>query len=87
MGGGARLILHNPYIRPQISTDSIVLSPGTMTYIDIRKSETQRAGKKYNISISNGLEILKLSEEFKSQWVFYTDTECESLCLQNFMAL
>ena len=83
---GARLLVHDPRVQPDIQTASFSVAAGETTFIAMKLEEVQRKGGKYNDCYEKWPKSLKLSEQAQKAWSTYTQESCQNLCLTNILA-
>ena len=83
---GARILLHDPRVQPDIQAESVSVAAGEATFIAIKTEVVLRKGGKYDNCTYKWPKSLKLSEEFQKQWPTYTQESCLKMCLLNVLA-
>ena len=83
---GARVLVHDPRVQPDIQAASFSVAAGETTFIAMKLEEVQRKGGKYNDCSEKWPKSLKLSEQAQKAWPTYTQESCLKFCLTNALA-
>ena len=83
---GARVLVHNPRVKPDLQSETFSVSAGEATFIAVKMEVVERKGGKYDNCTTNWPESLKLNEETVKKWPTYTQDACMKFCLVNELA-
>ena len=83
---GARVLVHNPRVKPDLQSETFSVSAGEATFIAVKMEVVDRKGGKYDNCTTNWPESLKLNKETMKKWPTYTQDACLKFCLINELA-
>ena len=80
---GARVLVHDPRVLPDLQTESFPIAAGEATFIAVKMEVVNRKGSPYGSCTENWPESLMLDEAFKKKWPKYTQESCIKKCVSN----
>ena len=80
---GARILVHDPRVKPDLQAESFSVSAGEATFIAVKMEVVDRKGGNYDNCSNVWPETLKLNQETMKKWPTYTQDACLRFCLIN----
>ena len=82
----ARVLVHDPRIKPNMLSESSTVSPGEATFLSIKREEINHLDNPYSDCLRRWPEKFQLTNLTRNRWRKYSTEVCQRYCILNEMA-